>query len=194
MDPVHRTVEHRRFLFLTDPARRQHTEIVKAVFDSNECQYIIDAAKQFGWSERRHDAYPTVDVAVRDLPCQKDIQQCVHQRVISSMSEVYGFNADDLMPVDLFVVKYASNGQTQLKLHTDGCLLSFNVVLNTGFQGGGTYFDDDQRTVHLGLGDCVMHWSKRLHAGLPVTQGERYLLVGFIDTKGAASTLKSRSH
>ncbi len=39
----------------------------------------------------------------------------------------------------IFVVRYdATKGQQQLRRHTDSSHLSFNILLNDGFEGGGT--------------------------------------------------------
>ena len=39
-----------------------------------------------------------------------------------------------------------------------------------------------RRTVRrIARGDCLVHSGKQRHGGVPVTRGERFLLVGFID-------------
>ena len=67
-------------------------------------------------------------------------------------------------------------------MHHDGSFLSFNILLSdtNDFNGGGTYFDDGL-TTHLEQGDILIHSSRIRHAGLPITKGTRYLLVGFIN-------------
>jgi predicted 2-oxoglutarate/Fe(II)-dependent dioxygenase YbiX len=83
---------------------------------------------------------------------------------------------------DLFVVKYKDTEQNHLKMHQDGSFLSFNVLLSdtSDFEGGGTYFDDGL-TSYLEQGDILIHSSRIKHAGLPITKGTRYLLVGFLN-------------
>ena len=87
---------------------------------------------------------------------------------------------------DLFFVKYEAveGGQRSVGLHRDGSSLSFNVLLNDAgdFRGGGTYFDHPvNRTFKIGKGEVLVHSGKRSHAGVEITAGRRYLLVGFID-------------
>jgi predicted 2-oxoglutarate/Fe(II)-dependent dioxygenase YbiX len=67
-------------------------------------------------------------------------------------------------------------------MHRDGSFLSFNILLShaADFEGGGTYFDDGL-TAYLEQGDILIHSSKIKHAGLPITKGTRYLLVGFLN-------------
>ena len=87
---------------------------------------------------------------------------------------------------DLFVVKYsaAPGAQADLKPHTDGSIISFNVLLNDSaeFDGGGTHFLHLDATISAERGGCVVHDSKYTHAGQPITRGVRYLLVGFVET------------
>lgn len=41
----------------------------------------------------------------------------------------------------IFIVRYdATKGQQQLRRHTDSSHLSFNVLLNDEFEGGGTRY------------------------------------------------------
>lgn len=86
---------------------------------------------------------------------------------------------------DLFFVRYsaAAGCQNGLALHRDGSIISFNILLNdpASFEGGGTYIEADQRTYQIGQGDCFVHSGKLRHGGSPVTSGERYVLVAFVD-------------
>jgi predicted 2-oxoglutarate/Fe(II)-dependent dioxygenase YbiX len=105
------------------------------------------------------------------------------------MAAQYGFPASqyELHFRDLFFVKYeAKEGhQAGLDLHRDGSVLSFNMLLNkaSDFEGGGTFFEAQNRTYSLEQGGCLMHSGKVMHAGAPVTQGIRIVLVGFVDAR-----------
>jgi len=86
----------------------------------------------------------------------------------------------------MFFVKYEAceGGQRSVGLHRDGSSLSFNVLLNhpAEFQGGGTYFDHPlDRTIKIEQGAVLVHSGRRRHAGVEITSGQRFLLVGFID-------------
>ncbi|KAG7356282.1 hypothetical protein IV203_000968 [Nitzschia inconspicua] len=80
-------------------------------------------------------------------------------------------------------------------LHRDLGVISVNVMLNDGFEGGGTYFDN-QADVELvsnndqaclepikpsgGPGHCIAHFSNERHAGAGTTSGVRDILVFFL--------------
>jgi predicted 2-oxoglutarate/Fe(II)-dependent dioxygenase YbiX len=103
--------------------------------------------------------------------------------ISNKVSKSYGLHENMKINItDLFVVKYKDDAQNQLEMHCDGSFLSFNILLSdkNDFEGGGTYFDDGL-TAHLEQGDIFIHSSKIKHAGLPITKGTRYLLVGFLN-------------
>lgn len=90
------------------------------------------------------------------------------------------------------------NTMDRLEFHRDGSLLSFTVLLSSpdDFEGGGTIFDalrdvviegDDSIIQSPGsikppkAGYATLHSGKLLHGGHVVTQGQRVVLVGFVD-------------
>ncbi|GMF15493.1 unnamed protein product [Phytophthora lilii] len=144
------------------------------------------AAKQ-GWCKERHASYQTTD-----MPCHlvaglnSWVRSTLADRLFPQIAKCYKLpKTQRLLFRDLFFVKYeAREGErSELALHRDGSVLSFNVLLNAAddFTGGGTYFDATKRTVHITQGDAAVHSGKVLHAGAPVLSGIRQILVGFLD-------------
>jgi hypothetical protein len=84
----------------------------------------------------------------------------------------------------MFVVRYDGDGQQKLAAHTDSSHISFNVLLNKEFSGGGTRFYNSQEQtfedVHLNPGEVVINNAMVTHEGLPTTSGTRYIFVGFM--------------
>ncbi|RLN60968.1 hypothetical protein BBJ28_00002672 [Nothophytophthora sp. Chile5] len=144
------------------------------------------AAEQ-GWCKQRHAAYPTTD-----LPCYRVaaldgwVRSSLAARLFPQIAKRYQLPKHQrLLFRDLFYVKYeARDGErAELALHRDGSVLSFNVLLNAAeeFTGGGTFFEETKRTVHITEGDAAVHSGKVRHAGAPVLSGKRQILVGFLD-------------
>lgn len=84
----------------------------------------------------------------------------------------------------MFIVRYdATKGQPSLRLHTDSSHVSFNILLNDDFEGGGTRFHnrhlDTYADAHLTPGDVLINNANILHEGLATTNGTRYIFVGF---------------
>ena len=148
------------------------------------------AAQNGGWTTKRHDAYPTTDIPVKNTPLAGKISAMVRDRVFPILSKVYGFKTKYLSIRDLFFVKYeAGEGQNSLEFHRDGSLLSFNILCNRSseFDGGGTLFEAlGDRPVEPSCGDLVVHSGKLRHSGRAITRGKRYLLVGFVNVSDPA--------
>ena len=63
------------------------------------------------------------------------------------------------------------------------------------YTGGGTYFPlFNNRTVHLHQGDLLIHDSGLLHAGIAITEGYRYILVGFVNIKSYTNWIYRYRH
>jgi hypothetical protein len=172
---------------------------------------VLDTVAEEGWQNSRHTAYPTTDFRASDVgsaawPLSRTL---LEQRALPAMATLFGFRASQLSFRDLFFVKYsgAEEGvQSGLAAHRDGSLLSLNILLNapSEFDGGGTLFleenvalsrpapgldaassDAESRpvadVVAIGRGDCLVHCGRLLHSGVPISRGQRYLLVGFVD-------------
>jgi hypothetical protein len=192
------------------------------VFTSEECQRIVEEAElvasKIAWTTNRHGNFPTTDLPLIELPkTLKFLRLALVERIYPLLSTQFGFvlpDATKLRLADGFVVKYDANGgQTQLKPHRDGSVLSFNIALNPAqdFEGGGTWFssleendmqgganeyDDesfwrqelrrhsDSAAVRIDQGEMVSHASALLHGGHGITTGNRYILVGFVILEG----------
>lgn len=105
------------------------------------------------------------------------IQEWVSERILTRMASAAGFRPQDLGLKDLFVVCYAGSEesssrkqvdvpvypipskQASLSLHSDGCLLSFSLLLNhhDAFEGGGTFFKGSGETFRVEQGGLLMH-------------------------------------
>jgi hypothetical protein len=109
------------------------------VFSSEECQEIIaeaeKVASQIEWTRNRHGSFPTTDLPLVELPNTLEfIRLALEERLYPLLRAQFGQYLPDpkkLRVVDGFVVKYdAMGGQSELKPHRDGSVLSFNVALN----------------------------------------------------------------
>lgn len=103
------------------------------------------------------------------------IQKWVCERILTGMASAAGLRPKDLGLKDLFVVCYAGaeeaqkrvdvrlypipSKQASLSIHSDGCLLSFSLLLNhhDAFEGGGTFFKGSGRTFRVEQGGLLIH-------------------------------------
>ncbi|KAI9491747.1 hypothetical protein BDB00DRAFT_471140 [Zychaea mexicana] len=192
-DPLKRTTQENRTVFnrnrLLDPGHFQTPQKRQHVFTQTECNTILNQCRELTtteWTTARHSAFPTTDIPIRDaIATLAYITDMVRERLFPQLASYFGFHPTrDLDFRDVFIVKYAADAQRGLKLHTDGCLVSFNILIShqDDFEGGGTYFESIDDDVHLTQGDCVFHDARIMHRGIDITRGARYILVGFVDT------------
>ncbi|KAI8341316.1 hypothetical protein BC941DRAFT_416499 [Chlamydoabsidia padenii] len=166
--------------------------LIPRLLTQDECQTIlaqVPSATSTEWTTGRHSAFPTTDIPIATTPGLRYLIPLLQQRLVSSvLAPIYGFGRDQLGFRDLFLVRYDSQAQQGLAAHTDGCLMSFNILINSPdeFQGGGTLFytrNDNEvimRPTHQG--DVVHHDACIKHQGLDISWGQRIILVGFVDT------------
>ena len=165
------------------------------IFSAEECQRIVDEAEKVAsetkWTTNRHGNFPTTDLPLVELPeTLKFLRLVLAERIYPLLRSQFGQYLPDpkrLRVADGFVVKYdVAGGQTELKPHRDGSVVSFNIALNpaTDYDGGGTWFASLDDSVKIDQGEIVTHASGLLHGGHGITTGKRYILVAFVILEG----------
>mmetsp|Transcript_4643 Transcript_4643/g.6039 ORF Transcript_4643/g.6039 Transcript_4643/m.6039 type:complete len:646 (-) Transcript_4643:176-2113(-) len=86
------------------------------------------------------------------------------------------------------IVKYdvSRRERQKLDIHTDKSEWTFLIALTDGgydYDGGGTYFECIDSTVHLEKGHALIFPGKLRHRGQKIVSGTRFLLVGFLIEK-----------
>jgi tetratricopeptide (TPR) repeat protein len=100
--------------------------------------------------------------------------------------------AAEMWLYDAFLLKFDGvPGRSGLGMHVDddGLGLSLNLLLADpeDFEGGGTYFEDGERTITPCQGELVSHHGGLRHASVPTTGGLRYILVAFLRAPSLAA-------
>eukprot|EP00816_Leptocylindrus_hargravesii_P005282 CAMPEP_0196815686 /NCGR_PEP_ID=MMETSP1362-20130617/51248_1 /TAXON_ID=163516 /ORGANISM="Leptocylindrus danicus, Strain CCMP1856" /LENGTH=506 /DNA_ID=CAMNT_0042192735 /DNA_START=12 /DNA_END=1532 /DNA_ORIENTATION=- len=141
-----------------------------------------------GWKKDRHTRYPTTDLNVVIDPFLKEdrmyLEEKLNARLAPMIERVYGIVPGAIRANDIFIVRYDHDKQPNLISHTDGSDVSFNILLNDAFEGGGTQFlhrpSGQTFSVYPEKGQGLVHTALLQHEGLAVTKGTRYILVGFL--------------
>ena len=141
-----------------------------------------------GWKKDRHASYPTTDLNVVidfDSTDKATIRNILDARLSPLLERIYGISRDSIRANDMFVVRYDGEGQQALKEHTDSSHISFNILLNDGFEGGGTrFYDRSEQTyedAHPKPGQVLINNAMVSHEGLATKKGTRYIFVGFMN-------------
>ena len=158
------------------------------VIDPKDCIRIINAGNEYaahhgGWTTDRHQEAPTTDIPFDLLggPQKHKFQQWKKNFIHKILSPILfrDYQATFRSFEDFFLVRYSSETQSALRVHRDGTVISLVIQLNEDFEGGGTYINSLEKSLVHNTGDLCIHSGWLFHGALPVTSGERYVLIGF---------------
>lgn len=140
-----------------------------------------------GWTKDRHQSYPTTDlnVAIHFNREEKAyLSKVLNARLSPLMERLYGVSRQSIRANDMFIVRYDHDGQNRLAEHTDSSHISFNILLNDEFEGGGTRFlnrfTGESAIARPSKGGVLLNNAVVMHEGLQTTKGTRYIFVGFM--------------
>ncbi|KAI9276228.1 hypothetical protein BY458DRAFT_433849 [Sporodiniella umbellata] len=184
-DRSKRSMTENRLIFSQRKTDFLVPQVAANVLSSEECQSILSFCKktEIEWTTERHSAFATTDIPIRTNELAY-LEPLITERLMERLGEHYDFKKQDLLFRDIFLVKYSEDAQRGLGMHSDGCLFSLTLLISKpeDFEGGGTYFSSINDIVYLNQGDCAYHDARVMHRAIDITKGERYVLVGFIDT------------
>ena len=160
---------------------------------ANQCDYIVKVCEQVCRGQYAAYTYAKQTLGCREYPLLA--QTCFHpvhtitrdiiERLGSKISKQQ-LQLDDREP---HIVKYdvTKKERQKLDMHTDKSEWTFLIALSNGcgvdYEGGGTYFECVDATVHIQRGHALVFPGKLRHCGQKITAGLRFLLVGFLVDK-----------
>jgi hypothetical protein len=159
---------------------------------SQYCDYVVMITEQVCRGQYAAYTYAKQTLGCREFPalahaCQPAIHTIVH--AIAEFSRNRMLALDDREP---HIVKYdvTKRERQKLDMHTDKSEWTFLIPLSNGagmdYDGGGTYFECLDATLHVQRGHALIFPGKLRHCGQRITHGLRFLLVGFLVDKSNA--------
>lgn len=160
-----------------------------------DCDTLVQITETACRGQYAAYTYAKQTLGCREFPtlahaCQEAVHTIVH--AITEFSGNVKLILDDREP---HMVKYDDTKRERQKLdmHTDKSEWTFLISLSDGsgldYDGGGTYFECLDATVHIQRGHALVFPGKLRHCGQRITRGLRFLLVGFLVDKGVVPTL-----
>eukprot|EP00934_Nitzschia_sp_Nitz4_P004286 Nitzschia sp. Nitz4//scaffold34_size148208//46360//50283//NITZ4_002973-RA/size148208-processed-gene-0.38-mRNA-1//-1//CDS//3329548774//4276//frame0 len=157
-----------------------------------QCDYIVSITEQVCKGQYAAYTYAKQTLGCREFPILA--QSCVPpvHTVVSEITQrlvrgsMPALQLDDREP---HIVKYdvTKKERQKLDMHTDKSEWTFLIALSHGcgvdYEGGGTYFECLDATIHIQRGHCLVFPGKLRHCGQKITSGLRFLLVGFLVDK-----------
>ena len=146
------------------------------------CQLLIDKAEAHGkWESMYGDKFPGQELRIREF--DMDFWNRLEQHFVDQINpliEPYWFPLQMYGLRDAFIIKYNIGEQTHLSCHHDASLVTGLVKLNTGYEGGDTYFHRQHfSNINTPIGRMIL-WPGQVthgHEGRSLHSGTKYNLV-----------------
>ena len=154
---------------------------------TKQCNELVSITEQVCQGQFSEYTYAKQTLACQDYdPLAKASFGPVHTTV-HAISEKFSASKQCFLDKrEPHIVKYdvTKRERQKLVMHTDKSEFSFLIALSNGcgvdYEGGGTYFECLDATVHIQRGHALVFPGKLRHCGQKITGGLRYLLVGFL--------------
>ena len=156
------------------------------IFTNKFCEELIEMAEEANkWTEGRHDYYPTHDVLLSSLGFDEIYRKVLSEFLYPLAAHYYKLDGGRWLKLhaENFIIKYSMEKQGFLSLHHDQSVLSSVLTLNEDFEGGGTFFYRQQKTIVGKTGEMSLHpgMISHRHGAKPISSGTRYVLVSFLN-------------
>jgi hypothetical protein len=164
-----------------------------------ECDQLIQVTEQVCRGQYAAYTYAKQTLGCREFPL---LAAAVHDAVHTVTHAILNKNGSPNLSLDdrePHMVKYdvTKKERQKLDMHTDKSEWTFLISLSNGcgidYEGGGTYFECLDATVHVQRAHAVIFPGKLRHCGQRITTGLRFLLVGFLVDKSNTSATVTAS-
>lgn len=166
-----------------------------------DCDILIESAiatakRMGGWGcnkeKEAHGTHKTQDVKMWNLEDQAS-SHIYRNKIVGSLARKvekdFRLPPGKVTVADAFLVRYTCEekwGQRKLGPHRDGSIVSATISLNphSDFEGGGTSLCDNGAVYLPKQGSAVMFAGSRMHEGVEITRGTRYIVSVFFECTG----------
>jgi len=135
-------------------------------------------------------------MSLKAAPSIEKLLAPLNRELVKTASRAYGAPLRFKSRNTPHLTKYDKKaGNTGVILHNDASVFTINCLLSepdADFRGGGTYFEDLDKTIHLDQGEALLHPGAKLHSGKNISAGVRVILVGFLEEVPPTNRLRTR--
>lgn len=154
--------------------------------------HLSGACSHFTKGQYNAYTYAKQTLGCREFPVLAHVCQSAVHTITHEILEFGGNSNLALDDREPHMVKYdvTKRERQKLDMHTDKSEWTFLISLSNGsgidYEGGGTYFECIDSTIHVQRGHALVFPGKLRHCGQRITSGLRFLLVGFLVDKSSS--------
>jgi hypothetical protein len=175
-----------------------HIYIVDVGITAMQCDHVANTTEQVCRGQYAAYTYAKQTLGCREYPILAQASfSPVHTATYDIIRRLGAGKPEQHLQLDdrePHIVKYdvTKKERQKLDMHTDKSEWTFLIALSNGcgvdYEGGGTYFECLDATVHIQRGHALVFPGKLRHCGQKITSGLRFLLVGFLVDKSSNSS------
>tara|TARA_B110000483_G_C18205104_1_gene547181 strand:- start:3567 stop:5360 length:1794 start_codon:yes stop_codon:yes gene_type:complete len=138
--------------------------LVTDFLTENQCKFLIDKSESRGnWGAMEGDKFPAQEIRLRDLGLWHEYERLWHEK-LGKISEKFWPPMEHYGLRDAFTMRYTTDTQTSLALHTDASLVTGSVKLNSNYEGAELIFPrQDFSNIKVKNGQCILFPAQVTH-------------------------------
>ena len=138
--------------------------LVTDFLTENQCKFIIDKSESRGnWGAMEGDKFPAQEIRLKDLGLWHEYERLWHEK-LGKISEKFWPPMEHYGLRDAFTMRYTTDTQTSLALHTDASLVTGSVKLNGNYEGAELIFPrQDFSNINVKNGQCILFPAQVTH-------------------------------
>jgi len=191
--------------------QENHVYVCDIGLSATQCDFIVDTTERCSRGNYSAYTYAKQTLGCRDhdelaVLCEWPVMRA-YASIMTHLEKRYAKSHRDgvstarqlvLDEREPHVVKYDTSKKERQKLdtHTDKSEWTFIIALCDGngkdYDGGGTYLESIDATIHLQKGHALIFPGKQRHRGQKIIGGIRFLLVGFLVDKDELDKKESK--
>ena len=153
--------------------------LVTDFLSENQCKYLIDKSESRGnWGAMEGDKFPAQEIRLKDLGLWHEYERLWHEK-LGKISEGFWKPMEHLGLRDVFTMRYTTDTQTSLPLHTDASLVTGSVKLNSNYEGAELIFPRQNfSNINVKNGQCILFPAQVTHGHYvnELVSGKKYSL------------------
>eukprot|EP00339_Tiarina_fusa_P009756 CAMPEP_0117031254 /NCGR_PEP_ID=MMETSP0472-20121206/22489_1 /TAXON_ID=693140 ORGANISM="Tiarina fusus, Strain LIS" /NCGR_SAMPLE_ID=MMETSP0472 /ASSEMBLY_ACC=CAM_ASM_000603 /LENGTH=451 /DNA_ID=CAMNT_0004739549 /DNA_START=331 /DNA_END=1686 /DNA_ORIENTATION=- len=177
-------------------SEEHHIYIADVGLTASQCDHLVTTTEQACRGQYAAYTYAKQTLGCREFPILAQTSFLPVHTVVHAITQRFHNSSRPLQLDDRepHIVKYdvTKKERQKLDMHTDKSEWTFLIALSNGcgvdYEGGGTYFECLDATVHIQRGHALIFPGKLRHCGQKITSGLRFLLVGFLVDKSNSNS------